>query len=184
MLYNKTKEQFLCDNGFDFDQFKLENEYSAKNLLIAMDEYSEYNCNQLSELYNKPLSVLKPLEDLYRKEFPHPDGKFYIPDATQFHKWIVDKITNQNNNLKDIHQRNIAVISLNCQDFKEWRINNNLYVDNFSLKMFKANNCNYRCISSLCNVYGMQFDEIIETSDARKNKEYDEIKSLIKICLK
>ena len=36
-----TKEQILDRNGFDFEAFKLENEYSAKNLLLAMDEYSE-----------------------------------------------------------------------------------------------------------------------------------------------
>lgn len=36
----KLKEDILESNGFDFDAFKFENEYSAKNLLIAMDEYA------------------------------------------------------------------------------------------------------------------------------------------------
>lgn len=36
-----TKQQILDRNGFDFDAFEYENEYSAKNLLTAMDEYAE-----------------------------------------------------------------------------------------------------------------------------------------------
>ena len=36
----KTKEKILDINGFDFDAFKYENEFSAKNLLKSMDEYA------------------------------------------------------------------------------------------------------------------------------------------------
>lgn len=36
-----TKEKILDINGFDFDAFKYENEYSAKNLLLAMKEYAQ-----------------------------------------------------------------------------------------------------------------------------------------------
>lgn len=35
------KRQILDKNGIDFDAFEYEHEYSAKNLLTAMDEYAE-----------------------------------------------------------------------------------------------------------------------------------------------
>lgn len=38
----KTAEHILDVNGFDFEAFKYENEYSAKNLLLAMKEYAKY----------------------------------------------------------------------------------------------------------------------------------------------
>lgn len=47
---------------------------------------------RIVDMLLKPLEQLKPLEDLYRKENPREDGKFYIPDATVFYKWITDKI--------------------------------------------------------------------------------------------
>ena len=34
-------EDLLQDNGFDFEKFKLENEYSAKNILLAMQAYAD-----------------------------------------------------------------------------------------------------------------------------------------------
>lgn len=47
---SKTKEDILDANGFDFAAFEYENEYSAKNLLIAMEEHSS---QQLSEYKEK-----------------------------------------------------------------------------------------------------------------------------------
>ena len=64
-------------------------EYGEEIALIA-EEYVEQQTEQLSQLYMKPRQVLKPLEDLWRKE-NSPD-KFCIPDATEFYKWIVEKI--------------------------------------------------------------------------------------------
>ena len=34
-------EDILEDNGFDFEKFKLESEYSAKNILLAMQAYAD-----------------------------------------------------------------------------------------------------------------------------------------------
>ena len=34
-------EDLLQDNGFDFEKFKLENEHSAKNILLAMQAYAD-----------------------------------------------------------------------------------------------------------------------------------------------
>jgi hypothetical protein len=35
-----TKEEILEKNGFDFEAFKLDNEYSAKSILTSMEEYA------------------------------------------------------------------------------------------------------------------------------------------------
>lgn len=88
----RTKEQILDRNGFDFKAFEFENEYSAKNLLRAMDEYSEQNCDQIHDLLTRPTKELEPLKDLFRKENPHPEGKFYLPDTTKFYRWIRIKL--------------------------------------------------------------------------------------------
>jgi len=36
----QTKREIIEKNGFDFDLFELQNEHSAKNLLLAMDDYA------------------------------------------------------------------------------------------------------------------------------------------------
>lgn len=90
----KTKEQILVSNGFDIEAFKFENENSANNLLLAMDEYAEQNCEQLQNLFSRSFKELKPLEDLYRKENPHSDDKFYLPDTATFFRWIRVKLLN------------------------------------------------------------------------------------------
>lgn len=64
----KTKEEVLDRNGFDFEAFKYENEYSAKNLLKAMDEYAinilkeitTYNPNK--NTYDSAIDILTFLE--------------------------------------------------------------------------------------------------------------------------
>ena len=59
---------------------------------LAMDEYSEKDCDQIQKLFTRPTKELKPLEDLYRKENPHPKDKNYLPDTTTFYKWIRIKL--------------------------------------------------------------------------------------------
>lgn len=41
-----TKQETLEKNGFDFEKFKADNEYSAKNILKAMQEYGKYCAEQ------------------------------------------------------------------------------------------------------------------------------------------
>ena len=41
-----TKQETLEKNGFDFEKFKADNEYSARNILKAMQEYGEYCAEQ------------------------------------------------------------------------------------------------------------------------------------------
>lgn len=72
----------------DFDEVA----ESTKHIYAAMEEYAEQNCDQIQTLFTRPTKELKPLEDLYRKENPHPKGKFYLPDTTTFYKWIRVKL--------------------------------------------------------------------------------------------
>ena len=61
---------------------------------ISLEQY-----DKIIDLILRPLEQLKPLEDLYRKENPREDGRYYIPDATAFYKWITNKIL-QNENIR------------------------------------------------------------------------------------
>lgn len=88
----KTKEQILVSNGFDIEAFKFADEYTANIILLAMDEYAEQNCEQLQNLFSRTTKELEPLADLYRKENPHSEGKFYLPDTTTFYRWIRFKL--------------------------------------------------------------------------------------------
>lgn len=60
----KTREEILEKNGIDFDLFLLENEHSAKNLLISMQEYADQFKIELptdeeieKQLYDLPINV-------------------------------------------------------------------------------------------------------------------------------
>ena len=54
----KTARQTLDVNGFDFDAFEFENEYSAKNILSAMEEYA----NQYKDILEKYIKHVKDCE--------------------------------------------------------------------------------------------------------------------------
>ncbi len=71
------------------DHYRIE---KVKCIVIKNAEYLEQESVKIHELYTKPLKILKPLEDLWRKEHPHPESKFVIPDLSEFYKWIVEKI--------------------------------------------------------------------------------------------
>lgn len=66
---SNEKEKILDRNGFEFEAFKFENEYSAKNLLLAMQEYAD---QQTSDLQKR----IKELEDelsQYKPKLPFED---------------------------------------------------------------------------------------------------------------
>jgi len=48
----ETKRELIEKNGFDFEGFELENEHSAKNLLLAMDEYAGQRLQQFIQWHN------------------------------------------------------------------------------------------------------------------------------------
>jgi hypothetical protein len=67
-----TKGDILEKNGFDFDAFKLDNEYSAKNLLNSMNEFTEqvlcevlkeYKMNNYGVLMGT-LGTFKPIDEV------------------------------------------------------------------------------------------------------------------------
>jgi len=41
-----NKQETLEKNGFDFEKFKADNEYSARNILKAMEEYGKHCAEQ------------------------------------------------------------------------------------------------------------------------------------------
>ena len=84
-----TKEEIMMKHCSDNGLLSMN---LGRSILAAMEEYSEQNCDQIQNLFTRPTKELKPLEDLYRKENPHPEGKFYLPDTTKFYKWIRIKI--------------------------------------------------------------------------------------------
>jgi len=53
-------------------------------IIQAMEEYSNQNCDIIMEL--------DKLKNLYRKENPRPDKRFFLPDRKTFYKWICKKI--------------------------------------------------------------------------------------------
>jgi len=80
-------------------------------------------------------------------------------------------------NISDVRQRSIAVISLDTNDFKLWKTDNNLKHDGLDTqRRFKVGNATYYCISKVCDLCSLAIDEIIETKYAKENKEYEQIK--------
>jgi len=51
----KTKEQILDQNGFDFDAFEYENEYSAKSLLNSMQLFANQEVKAAIEKRDKEI---------------------------------------------------------------------------------------------------------------------------------
>lgn len=88
----KTAEEILNSKNITPITRFHEYSYLYKSIIDAMEEYAEQETLMISLLYSKPERVLIPLEDMYRKEHPRPDGKFYLPDKTIFYKWIISKI--------------------------------------------------------------------------------------------
>ena len=61
MTQTMTKEQILDRNGFDFDAFQLENEYSAKAILKSMSEWEQQQLSAERERAGKLVSALRSI---------------------------------------------------------------------------------------------------------------------------
>jgi len=73
--------------------------------------------------------------------------------------------------------RIIAVISLDTQDFKNWKLESNLKPDGFEYpKKFKVGNELYIGISNVYELCSIHLDSVIETKNAKMNKDYEQIK--------
>lgn len=65
---------------------------SVRLLVELYDKIENKIFDDISEIYRKPLSVLKPLYYVYRAENPNLDKQYFIPDSKVFYAWIVKKI--------------------------------------------------------------------------------------------
>jgi hypothetical protein len=92
-------------------------------------------------------------------------------------KQIIQEYESKHLNMSDVRQRSIAVISLDTQDFKLWKLVSNLKHDGLDTqRRFKVGNTTYYCISKVCDLCSLAIDKIIETEYAKENKEYKQIK--------
>lgn len=89
-------------------------------------------------------------------------------------------IINENDN----KQRNIVVISLNQEDFNNWRINKIKKDGLDTVRKFNIGDTRFYCISKLNNLCSLNVDEITETEYAKENKDYEKIKLIAMSNLK
>lgn len=81
-------------------------------------------------------------------------------------------------------EKTIAVLSLDIEDFQDWKNKNNLEEQGLDTqRKFKSGNNTYICISTVGDSCSYGFDEIIETDYAKENSDYEEIKSVVRTCL-
>jgi len=117
--------------------------------------------------------------------FPHPNtiwNKNCLDD-------INDVITSLTPERPKPQPKTIGVIALSIDDFQNWRKEKKHIptkkagVRNTQRRYTYRKN-EYLCISQIINCCGWDFDKIIETDRAFLNKNYDEIKTVIKPTLK
>lgn len=100
---NFTKRQILDRNGIDFDAFEYEHEYSAKNLLTAMDEYAKQKANSYpswnpaSNPPNENKDVIAVLRDgtffMARYSSVSGWGFYFLDTGLQFGDSAAKKVT-------------------------------------------------------------------------------------------
>ena len=96
-------------------------------------------------------------------------------------KQIVQEYESKHLNISGVRQRSIAVISFDSQDFQLWKSDNNLKHDGLGTRRrFKIGNTTYYCISKVCDLCSLSLDDITETEYAKENKEYEEIKLVVR----
>jgi hypothetical protein len=80
-------------------------------------------------------------------------------------------------NMPLVHQRFVAVLSLNAHDFLLWKYDSNFKdVRLETQKRFIVDNTTYFCASDVYGLRAFALDEIIETEHAKENKEYEQMK--------
>ena len=77
--------------------------------------------------------------------------------------------------------KNIIIVSLNTEDFLNYKEENNLKGDGLeTIKKFKIGNKQYYRISKVRHLCSLGVDGIIETDNAKKNIEYENIMESVK----
>jgi hypothetical protein len=90
-------------------------------------------------------------------------------------------------NLIDVSKpsQKIGVIALSVNDFLAWKKENLLIESGPSRKnYFISDNKTYYCVSTIDGMCGYTFDNVIETENANKNKNYELIKAGTTVCIK
>jgi len=73
----------------------------------------------------------------------------------------------------------IGVISKNADDFLDWKRENNLKGKHQSPKLFRTkDNRTYVCFANVCDTKSWSIDVLLETSLAKSNENYEQIKSV------
>ena len=93
-----TKQQEILKKHYELKSGKPCDEITLHHLSYvcdAMDEFSEIQTHIVYKLFATPYEQLKPLQDLWRKENPHKNGYYVIPDLTKFLKWIVKRFNKE-----------------------------------------------------------------------------------------
>lgn len=88
--YSKSNE--ILKKYEEQNDFYISNPERREVVLTAMEEYADQSCEVIHNLFNKPAEILTILEDVYRKENPKENNQFYLPDRSEFYRWIVKKI--------------------------------------------------------------------------------------------
>jgi len=88
--YSKANE--ILKRFEEQNDFNVSNPERREVILTAMEEYADQSCEVVHNLFNKPAEILDCLEEVYRKENPKQNNQFYLPDRSEFYKWIVKKI--------------------------------------------------------------------------------------------
>ena len=82
--------------------------------------------------------------------------------------------------------KNVGVISFNLEDFQNWKKEQK---PEHNIRMGATNRIyiyrgkRYICITEINNAHGYSFDEIVETTRAFANPDYEEIVKMIKVQL-
>lgn len=81
--------------------------------------------------------------------------------------------------------KTIGVIAKTIKDFQEWKIEqDHKSTIGSSSRIYIHNNIKYICMSKKYHCIGYNLDELIETSNAKNNPEYNEILKFAAPCLK
>lgn len=100
---------------------------------------------------------------------------------TSFYGYLMGTIKTLNDISNFYPNKEIAVISLNIEDFKQWMSERGLVGNMINTpRRIKCGNVIYHCISNSIHPRSYSFDEIIETDYAKENKEYDLIITVIR----
>ena len=64
----KSKDDFLIEKGLDWENFKLDHEYAAANILLAMTEYADQETAALNEKVDRIIKAANAEKETHEKQ--------------------------------------------------------------------------------------------------------------------